>query len=447
MMKHNFFLFLVLCMSAHAQAQIITTWAGNGYRGNFNNPTGACFDKQGNFYVADQLGNQVFKIDTACINSVVAGTGYPGYNGDSILSNNARLKQPVSVITDSIGNIFIADGVNCRIRKIDYYTGIITTIAGNGTCGYNGDSILAINAQLHYPNNICFDRLGNLYIADWGNTRIRKVDKFGIIHTIIGTGGNNSTVNGGLADTTSIGSPVGLACDTFNNIYISDGSFYKIYKYNYITHLINVFAGTDSGYLYNGDNIPATSAQISPNKLNCNLDNNLYFVDTQPNNRIRMVDSAGIIHTVAGNGSAAYTGDYHNADSAGVGYPGGLAFDNCGNLYISTNNGIRGIRKVALNPACIDTPCAQHLNVSNSIIAASNTISIYPNPTENQIFISNAPIGTTIKVYSVVGRLLYTAIIKYNKENINTTTWPQGNYFIEFLYLDGSRELRKVVKY
>jgi len=224
---------ILLCLvSFGVKGQVITTWLGGGIGGGLDglgdglhkdsaiivDPTGIFFDNNGNFYCADQQGLRVRKVDTFEVITSICGTSIAGYNGDGGLADTSKLNGPGSVIADSIGNVYIADASNHRIRKIDVTTGLISTIAGTGVQGFSGDNGKAVNAQINLPGDICFDSYGNLLISD--NSRIRKVDKAGIITTIAGNGSYASSVNGGLADTSAIGSSAGICTDNLNNIYI-----------------------------------------------------------------------------------------------------------------------------------------------------------------------------------------------------------------------------------
>ena len=151
--------------------------------------------------------------------TTVAGNGTAGYTGDGGNALLAQLNGPFGVAADAAGNLFIADRLNNRIRKVDA-AGVMTTIAGTETGGYNGDSIAATTAQLYNPTGVATDAAGNLYIADKSNNRIRKVATSGIITTIAGTGANGNTGDGGPATTATLANPYGLAVDGAGNVYI-----------------------------------------------------------------------------------------------------------------------------------------------------------------------------------------------------------------------------------
>ena len=203
----------------------ITTIAGNGtfgYSGDggpataaeLNQNQGARFDAAGNLYVPDCGNGALRKIDTAGIITTIAGNGTDGFSGDGGLATSAQLNCPSGVVIDAAGDLFIADYLNNRIRKIDAATGIITTIAGNGTSGFTGDGGPALSAEINLPNDVDLDAAGDIYIADSGNNRLRKIDTTGVITTVVG-GLNN-------AGSAGINAPSALALDTAGNLYFSD---------------------------------------------------------------------------------------------------------------------------------------------------------------------------------------------------------------------------------
>ena len=198
-MKKGILLLYLLLFTICVSAQTITTIAGNGLSGSMgdggpataariNGAGGGAFDRHGNYYVVDVLGNSIRKVNSSGIISTVAGLSGSsgGYNGDNILATTAKLFTPDAVLVDSLDNIYISDGGNFRIRKVNSNTGLITTIAGVGTSGYNGDNIPATDAQLGGIQDICMDNFGNLYIADYVNQRVRKINSLGIISTVAG---------------------------------------------------------------------------------------------------------------------------------------------------------------------------------------------------------------------------------------------------------------------
>ena len=227
-----------LGFASPAGAQLIHTVAGGGP----NNipaisasvqPFGVAVDLNGNTYITAGNQQRVFKIDPSGILTVVAGAGSYGYNGDGITATTAELDYPTGVAVDSSGNIYIADQENHRIRKVDGTSGLISTVAGTGTGGYNGDGITAITAELYYPFGVAVNSSGNIYIGDYGNQRIRKVDgTSGLISTVAGTGTYGYNGDGITATTAELGYPIGVAVDSSGNIYIADYQNHRIRKVN-----------------------------------------------------------------------------------------------------------------------------------------------------------------------------------------------------------------------
>jgi hypothetical protein len=298
--------------------------------------------------------------------STVAGTGTAGYNGDGIQATSAELS-PLDVKLDSAGNLYIADQGNQRIRKVKASTGVISTVAGNGTGGYNGDNIPATSAELYYPAGVAVDIAGNIYMADHLNQRIRKVTaSTGFISTVTGNGTTGYSGDGGKATSAVLDEPLGLAVDTAGNVYIADTYNHRIRVVNTGTAQITIantvipagdiatVAGDGSGG-YNGDNIAATSAELYyPYGVGVDTAGNIYIADSS-NYRIRKVTaSTGIISTVAGDGSFGHSGDGGPATNATLDFPSDVAADTAGNFYIADRYNSR-VRKVTASTGFIST--------------------------------------------------------------------------------------------
>ena len=221
--------------------------------------------------------------------NTAAGNGTAGYSGDGGAAISAELYNPSSVAVDTSGNIYIVDVFNSRIRKVSASTGIISTVAGNGTAGFSGDGGAAISAELYYPSSVAVDMSGNIYIADLDNLRIRKVSaSTGIISTVAGNGTAGYTGDGGAAYNAEIRGVYGIAVDASGNIYVADSGNNRIRKITVSTGIISTVAGgSSSGYL--GDGGAATSANlIYPEDVAVDTSGNFYIADTD-NNRIRVV--------------------------------------------------------------------------------------------------------------------------------------------------------------
>lgn len=277
---------------------LIETVAGNGlgfYSGDggpatnagIYAPVGLAIDKRGDLFVADVNERRVRKIGADRIITTVAGNGISSYSGDGAEATNASLGAPTDVAVDAVGNLYVADSGGDAIRKVDT-NGIITTVAGQKNAyGYSGDGGLATNATLLHPEAVAVDALGNLFIADSGNFRIRKVDTNGIITTVAGNGLMANFVNGVMATNTSLYGVEGIAVDAFGNLFISDVASNQVYQVD-TNGIITLLAGTGSAS-YSGDGGAATNASLhSPQRISVDACNNLFIAD-QMNNCIRKV--------------------------------------------------------------------------------------------------------------------------------------------------------------
>ncbi|MEU7227155.1 NHL repeat-containing protein [Streptomyces chrestomyceticus] len=335
----------------------IATVAGNGQAGyvsdggpailtQLNWPHDVALDKNGNLYIAERNSNRVRKVTPGGIITTVAGNGQAGYVSDGGPATATQLYSPASVAVDDAGNIYIADMNNHRIRKVDT-RGIITTVAGNGQAGYTSDGGPATATQLYTPHGVAVDGQGNLYIAEWNNHRIRKVDTNGIITTVAGNGQAGYGSDGGPATATKLYYPGGVEADRNGNLFIADTSNHRVRKVD-ARGIITTVAGTGTpGYVSDGG--PATSTPISyPVGVTVDDTGNLYIGETG-NQRVRKVDTNGIITTVAGNGTAGYVDDGGPAAATRLYNPRGVALDRAGNLYIADgdNARVRGVSSVA----------------------------------------------------------------------------------------------------
>ncbi|MGD0446232.1 MAG: chitobiase/beta-hexosaminidase C-terminal domain-containing protein [Edaphobacter sp.] len=307
-----------------------------------SNPGGFVLDSSGNLYIADSLNNVVRKVTAAGIISTVAGDGTKGYTGDGGAATSAELNLPNGVAVDSSGNLYIADSLNNVVRKVTT-AGIISTVAGDGTQGYTGDGGAATNAELHLPNSITMDSSGNLYIADSLNNVVRKVTAAGIISTVAGNGTQGYTGDGEAATSAELNLPYSVTMDSSGNLYIADTGNDRIRKVT-AAGIISTIAGAGAQG-YTGDGGAATSAALNqPNGVAVDSSGNLYIADTG-NNVVRKVTAAGIISTVAGNGVGAFSGDGGAPTGAELNQPWDVSVDSSGNLYISDSANHR-IRKV-----------------------------------------------------------------------------------------------------
>ncbi len=347
---------LVLCLaitalcSQNLRGQVITTAAGNGfnlYAGDNGPATAASINKSGeialdaagNVYFCDQLSNRVRKINVSTgIITTVAGNGTGDNNlHDGGPATDAHLHANWGIAFDAAGNLYITDQLNYRVRKVNT-SGIITTFAGTGVQGYSGDGGPATNATFKRPMGIATDNLGNVYVGDQDSHNVRKISPSGIITTYAGKGTNfGYTGDGGPATDAEMSQIWGLAADETGNLYISDGGD-VLYSGNSCIRkvspsgIITTVAGTGT-YGYSGDNGPATLARLNqPMGISVDNSRNLYIADIF-NNRIRKVDTAGIIRTIAGTGAGGYNGEDIAATAAALNQPTSVVCGDSGRLY------------------------------------------------------------------------------------------------------------------
>ncbi|MBZ5677067.1 MAG: hypothetical protein LAP61_22720 [Acidobacteriia bacterium] len=316
--------------------------------GPLGGPSGVAVDNSGNLYIADLGNRRIRKVtaNTGLITTVAGGGSPSSGNGDGGLATSASI-YPFSVAADNSGNVYISEWGANRIRMVTASTGVITTLAGNGTQGYGGDGGPAVSSTLNFPNAVALDRSGNLYFAD-GCACIRKVTaSTGVITTVAGNGKQGFSGDGGPATSANM-SPLGVAIDSTGNLLIADYTNGRIRKVTASTGVITTLAGTGDGG-YSGDGGLATSAGlVQPVGVTLDSSANLFIAEMGSvcciaKSRIREVSgSTSVITTVAGNGTTGYSGDGGPATSADI-YPLGVAVDSSGNLYIASDNRIRKV--------------------------------------------------------------------------------------------------------
>lgn len=390
---------IILLISGALKAQVINNFAGTptgGFSGDggfatsaqFNTPNDVAIDASGNVFIADAMNHRIRKVNPAGIVTTIAGTGVPGFSGDGGLATAAQLNTPYAVDIDATGNIYISDFSNNRIRKINA-AGIITTIAGTGVSAFGGDGGAATSAQISNPHGVTFDGTGNMFIVDVSNQRIRKVNLSGIISTFVGTGAATYGGDGGPAINAQISNPTGITFDIAGNLFIADYNNKRIRKVN-TGGIISTFAGTGVAG-FSGDGGLATSAQLNlPANVGFDPSGNLYITD-HANCRIRKVNVSGIISTIAGTGAIGSTGDGGPAISALLNYPVGICVDASGTIYFADRNNQR-IRKIncTIPAAPINTtPLANQnicvFNTSTLVASSPGTINWFASPSSTTI--------------------------------------------------------------
>jgi uncharacterized protein (TIGR03437 family) len=310
-------------------------------------PAGLVVDSAGNVTICDNFANRVRTLNSFGIVNLIAGSSAPGFGGDGGPATSAVFADCDGIAEDSSGNLYIADTGNQRIRKINT-AGIVSTLAGNGVNSFSGDNGPAISAGLSAPQGVAVDAQGNVYIGDTGNNRIRKVTPGGIISTIAGDGAQGYFGDGGPANQTQLNNPTRLLVDASGNLYFSDSGNNVVRQISTSGSIRRVAGNANASAGFAGDGGPATAASIAnPRGLAIDSTGALLIADGG-NLRIRRVDSNGVISTIAGNGSTTLSGDGRPPLNTGFGFPADVAVDSAGNIYIAdrSNSRVRVIQPV-----------------------------------------------------------------------------------------------------
>ncbi len=379
----------------------ITTFAGNGtpaYSGDtgpataaaLNGPQGVTVDGTNGVYIADAENHRIRMVAPDGTIRTVAGVGTPGATGDNGQATTAQLRSPLAIAMDGSGGFYIADTGNHRIRRV-FANGIIVTVAGIGTPGFSGDGGFATAAQLNFPSGLAADAAGNLYISEYGNHRIRKLDGAGFISTIAGTGVAGFNGDNQQATTAQLNTPRALALDAEGNILVADFNNQRIRKLTPGANITTI-AGTGSAG-FSGDGGPATAAQLqSPSGVTVDSQNSVYIAD-YGNHRIRKLSATGIVTTYAGTGTAAFSGDGGNATAVHLNGPWGVAVNSARDVFIADafNHRIRRVIAPAVVATTFDSlPSGLTLTIGGTDITApatlqlevGSTISLFAPPTQ-----------------------------------------------------------------
>ncbi len=404
-LKLSFALLCTFSLTSTVRAQVINTVAGTGtasFSGDggaataatLNAPNALVADGAGNYYISDAYNHRVRKVSASGIITTFAGNGTSGYSGDGGAATAAKLNQPTCLAIDGSGNIYISDIYSNVIRKVNT-SGIITTYAGSGSAGFSGDGGPATAARFNYPYGIAFDGSGNMYVADEYNHRIRKINTSGTITTICGSSSGYSG-DGGAASAAQLFYPNFVITDAAGNIYITDNTNHRVRQIN-TSGVINTIVGNGTAG-FSGDGGPATAAKINfGGGMRFDGAGNLYFADLL-NNRIRIINTSGIINTFAGTGAASTSGDGGMATAAGINGPLDVAFDASGYFLIAETDGdrVRGVgvhfvnhptnflsRTIESFTVCendTNVPINTQLSITDSNTAQTETWSVYVAP-------------------------------------------------------------------
>jgi len=428
----------LFALSNSGNAQIIRTVAGNGKQGftsdggladttTLNTPGGLATDKAGNIYFADINNYRIREIVKATGQIItVAGDGAAGYNGDGGPASATSVQmQPNAVAVDTAGNLYISDAGNYRIREIVKSTGIINTIIGAGYAGYGGDGMTygASASTINSVSSIAVDDSGNVYVADYNNGRIRKYyASTTVIATIAGNGNNVYYNDGGMADTTSLAGPIAVALDKNRNLYIAENSDSRIRMINASTGIISTVAGNGTS-AYSGNGGPATAASLNtPNAICIDTNTGNMYISDVANYVIRMVNGkTDTITTVAGLGYNSYSGDGFEATTAGISNSVGVSTDNSGNVYIA-DQGNERIRQIYnAGPKITAQP-----NAGNGCINSSATITVMAKGTG---ITYQWQVDTSSKWVTLVNSTSYTGVTTATLNITNNPVAYQNNAY------------------
>lgn len=442
-----------VCIQTHAQVNIITTICGNdtaGYSGDngnainakLNKPEGLFINKKGDIYITDGFNHRIRKISAVTgIITTVAGTGIGGLSGDNDLATNAQLFVPSAIFCDTADNMYIADGINNRIRKITASTGIITTIAGSGATGVGmggdtGDSGPATNATLNVPVGLCLDNKKNVYVADYSNNKIRKIDAItGVITTVAGNGSTTYTGDGGLAINTGISGAIQVFVDNDDNIFFCDQWNHAVRKVTIATGIITTVAGNGTEG-HSGDNGPATNAQLNqPSGIYVDNNGDVLISDFGSGTIRKVKVSTGVITTIAGNGTYGYSGDGGPATNAML-KCADIKLDKYGTVYIADvyNNRIRIVHDTMLRVEIKD------------VAVSGSPIRIYPNPTKNELTIEGITSQTGYRIINITGVEITNGICTASNPTISVHYLIPGIYLLELTDDNGQRQIVRVIK-
>ena len=388
-------------------------------------PSSIAVDAAGNIFIADSANNRIREVDASThLISTVAGTGFAGFSGDGGTPTLAMLNAPTGIAVDSAGNLFIVDRGNSRIREVSAATHTISTVAGTTIVGYNGDGIAATSAQLNLPFSIAVDAAGNLFIADEGNGRIREVIAgTQQISTVAGNGTFGYNGDGISAVTAQLNAPYGITVDSAGNLFIADTNNNRIREVNAGTKLISTVAGTATKG-FNGDGASATSSQLSvPYAVAVDAAGDLFIADFG-NDRIREVNATTkLMSTIVGTGIVGYNGDGIVPTSANLQNPWGVAVDFYGDVFVADTFSNRarivtpGAPSVTVTAATFTTIQASlpTINLGQAELLTATISSIAGTPNSGTVTFYN---GTTA---------LYVANVSNGTATYTATTLPTGN--------------------
>jgi uncharacterized protein (TIGR03437 family) len=341
--------------------QTISTVAGDAYlravgdggpalKALLNRPAAVALDFKGNLYIADTGTARLRRVTAAGTMETLAGTGVAGYNGDRIAAAAAELNAPMGVAQDAWGDMLIADSGNQRIRLVAPDGGI-DTYGGTGTGGMGQAGLMAAQTALRSPRAVCADRAGAVYIVDTSNHRVLRAGAVPVVTTVAGNGSPGDAGDGGAASLAQLNLPGACATDSAGDLFIADTGNHLIRKVSRAGIISTVAGNGTAGFA--GDGGPSAASVLNaPRGIAVDDNGNIFIADTG-NNRIRLVSADGTIRTVAGQSAAGFAGDGGAATGASLNQPGGMVLDGAGDLYFA-DTGNNRVRRLILQTSTAD---------------------------------------------------------------------------------------------
>ena len=416
---------------------IISTVAGTGIpeccndnglavEAHLHFPSDIDVDTEGNLYISDRSNNRIRKVNPDGIITTIAGLGKPGYGGDFGPADKALLKYPFGISHDNKGNFYIADRGNNRVRKIDQ-RGIITTIAGDGTHSFGGDYGPANQSSLAFPTDVIVDSLGMVYIADRNNNRVRKIDRLGVITTLMGLSQTEFNGDNEISAETTLHLPFALALNGEDRLLVVDRNHFRVREVRLQSNQVETIAGNGT-FLFRGDGGPGGGATLdAPSGIAVDSKGNVLFAD-RLHQRIRRVGSNGILETVIGNGKQGNEGNGRPGIEATLHLPEVLVMDHEDNIYLTQRTGNAWIIRKS-NAEGIITHFAGNGRQGNTgdggpaIEASFHTISDIAADGSGNIFIADS-INRNIRKVDKNG--VISTIAEANLEGLGTEVHPNG---------------------
>lgn len=438
--RSKLFLFSLLFLPFVLQAQYrVYTYAGTGQPGSvngirnkakFRTPFGICADKHGNIFIADNGNNCIRKIDSLGMVSIYAGSTSAGYADGP--SAQARFKAPTGVCVDDSGNVYVSDFENQRIRKINAL-GIVSTIAGSGTAGYKEGQ--GTTAQFNFPRGICRDKKGNLYVGDSWNHRVRKITPAGLVSSYAGGGDTVGVQTVGhykdAADTAArFYTPCEVKIDAAGNIYVADAYTHRIRKID-TNRIVTTVAGSgDIGQSTGGfqDGAADVARFNVPTSLFWDESDSSIYLGDGINQRVRKIKDDQV-STFAGTGDGGF--DNGPTDSATFDFPRGITADGKGGFYVIDFNN-HSIRLISEQAPVLGIHSGESFP----------DFRLYPNPAQDKVKLLGVPSDARITLYSSLGQLL---LEEKNVSTINLSTFPQGSYILRISNAQGSSHRNLII--